>query len=441
MAALVTVVVVDDHPFFRDGVARGLTQSGRIRILGEAGDGREALEVIGREQPDVALVDYQMPDMDGLAVVRAIKRDGLPSRVLLLSALTDSAIVFQALEEGAAGYLAKDSSRSEIVEAVVRVAKGDVVVPPALTVGLVEQIRLRSQPDGSRPERAGAADRPRLRPGSVDSPVGRGAVHRHEHGQDLRPAPLREAGRLGPRRRGGRGHATRSARVAVSTDQVTMGAARVPDAVRSTWRTSRSCRRSCSTTPTRGVRVQVVLRGILVAFVLAVVLWIAPAHDRVACDTIAAIYAVWAIGVAWLAQRRADQLVRFMWLALFVDLAALAGLAVAASSSVNQSWTSDVLVNGFFMIPILAATQLRPWVCTAVAVPTVAVYLGFEHRGQTGERRAVVVHRPAHGNPRRHLCGQRPFVAGWPRSPCAHHRAPRRRSQPADHRVDDAGRP
>ncbi len=148
MAALVTVVVVDDHPFFRDGVARGLTQSGRIRILGEAGDGREALEVIGREQPDVALVDYQMPDMDGLAVVRAMKRDGLPSRVLLLSALTDSAIVFQALEEGAAGYLAKDSSRSEIVEAVVRVAKGEVVVPPALTAGLVEQIRLRSQPDG-----------------------------------------------------------------------------------------------------------------------------------------------------------------------------------------------------------------------------------------------------------------------------------------------------
>jgi two-component system NarL family sensor kinase len=125
----------------------------------------------------------------------------------------------------------------------------------------------------------------------------------------------------------------------------------------------------------RGVRVQVVLRGILVAFVLAVVLWIAPARDRVGCDTIAAIYAAWAIGVAWLAQRRANQLVRFIWLALFVDLAALAGLAIVASSSVNQSWTSDVLVNGFFMIPILAATQLRPWVCTAVAAPTVAVYL------------------------------------------------------------------
>ena len=126
----------------------------------------------------------------------------------------------------------------------------------------------------------------------------------------------------------------------------------------------------------RGLRVQVVLRGILVVFVVAVVLWIAPARDRVGCYTIAAIYAAWAIGVAWLARRRADQLLRFVWLALFVDLAALVGLAVVASASVNQSWTSDVLVNGFFMIPILAATQPRPWVGAAVTAPTVAAYLG-----------------------------------------------------------------
>jgi two-component system, NarL family, nitrate/nitrite response regulator NarL len=148
MAALVTVVVVDDHPFFRDGVARGLSLSGRIQVVGEAEDGRQALEIIAREKPEVALVDYQMPDMDGIAVVHAITRDSLPTRVLLLSALTDSAIVFRALEEGAAGYLAKDSTRSEIVDAVMRVSKGEVVVPPALTVGLVEQIRLRSQSDG-----------------------------------------------------------------------------------------------------------------------------------------------------------------------------------------------------------------------------------------------------------------------------------------------------
>ncbi len=147
MEQLVTVVVVDDHPFFRDGVTRGLVSSGRIKVVGEAGDGREGLEVIAREHPDVAVVDYQMPDMDGLAVVHAIKRDELPTRALLLSAVTDSAVVFRALQEGASGYLSKEARRGEIVEAVVRVAKGETVVPPELAGGLVEEIRLRSQPD------------------------------------------------------------------------------------------------------------------------------------------------------------------------------------------------------------------------------------------------------------------------------------------------------
>jgi len=113
---LVRVVVADDHPFFRDGVARGLTQSGRIEVVAAVGDGREALEVIHRDTPDVALVDYEMPDIDGLGVVRAVVRDGLTTRVLLLSAHTESAVVYQALQEGAAGYLSKDARRAEIVE-------------------------------------------------------------------------------------------------------------------------------------------------------------------------------------------------------------------------------------------------------------------------------------------------------------------------------------
>jgi two-component system nitrate/nitrite response regulator NarL len=143
----IRVVVVDDHPFFRDGLTRGLQNSGQIRVVGEAGDGREGLEVIVRERPEVALVDYQMPDMDGLAVVHAVVRDGLPTRVLLLSAVIDSAIVFRAVQEGAAGYLSKDARRADIVDAVLRVAKGHTVLPPELSEGLVAQIRLHAQPD------------------------------------------------------------------------------------------------------------------------------------------------------------------------------------------------------------------------------------------------------------------------------------------------------
>ncbi|MFC4945270.1 response regulator [Pseudonocardia sp. GCM10023141] len=146
--ARVRVVIADDHPFFRDGVARGLVQSGRVEVVGEAGDGREALELIRLHEPAVALVDYEMPDIDGLGVVRATVRDALATRVLLLSAHTDSAVVFQALQEGAAGYLAKDARRAEIVEAVMDVAKGRTVVPPELAAGLAGEIRLRAQPQG-----------------------------------------------------------------------------------------------------------------------------------------------------------------------------------------------------------------------------------------------------------------------------------------------------
>ena len=146
--ARVRVVVADDHPFFRDGVARGLVHSGRIEVVAEAADGREALEAIRRDDPDVALVDYEMPDVDGLGVVRAAVRDGLRTRVLLLSAHTDSSVVFQALQEGAAGYLAKDAKRAEIVEAVLNVAKGRTVVPAELAAGLAGEIRIRAKDQG-----------------------------------------------------------------------------------------------------------------------------------------------------------------------------------------------------------------------------------------------------------------------------------------------------
>ena len=185
----------------------------------------------------------------------------------------------------------------------------------------------------------------------------------------------------------------------------------------------------------RGVQVQIVLRGILVAFVLAVVVWIAPARDRVACYTIAAIYAAWAAGVAIFAQRRGRQLVRFMWLALFVDLAALAALAVVASSSVEQSWTSDVLVNGFFMIPILAATQLRPWVSVAVLTPTVAVYLAssIAAKQANGEPWSSIVLRTGilAG-----ICVGSVLVDASPAVTRPHHRTPRLRPRRIDHGID-----
>ncbi|MFB7632358.1 response regulator [Streptomyces sp. NPDC056149] len=143
----VTVIVADDHPVFREGVTRGLQISGKIEVLAEAEDGEQALAAIRELKPDVALLDYRIPKLDGIAVVHAVVRDQLPTRTLLLSTTTDSAVVFRAVQEGAFGYLAKDAKRSEIVHAVLKVANGKRVVPEELAGGLVDQIRLRADRD------------------------------------------------------------------------------------------------------------------------------------------------------------------------------------------------------------------------------------------------------------------------------------------------------
>jgi two-component system, NarL family, nitrate/nitrite response regulator NarL len=143
----VTVVVADDHPLYREGVVRALNASGQIEILAEAEDGRAALEAIYEHKPDVALLDYKLPDLDGVAITHAVVREQLPTRVLLVSAFTDSGVVYKALETGAAGFVSKEARREEIADAVLACARGENVVPPEVAAGLVSEIRLRKQSD------------------------------------------------------------------------------------------------------------------------------------------------------------------------------------------------------------------------------------------------------------------------------------------------------
>jgi two-component system nitrate/nitrite response regulator NarL len=134
----VRVVVGDDHPLFRDGVVRALQTSGAIDVVAEADDGVAALAMIREHRPQVALLDYRMPGLDGVEVAAAVIRDDLSTRVLLLSAHDESAIVYKAIQEGAA---------SELVEAVLDCAKGRDVIAPALAAGLAGEIRRRNEPD------------------------------------------------------------------------------------------------------------------------------------------------------------------------------------------------------------------------------------------------------------------------------------------------------
>ena len=142
------VLVADDHPVFREGVVRVLQASPFITVVAEVEDGKRALEEAVAHRPDVALLDYKLPGMDGIAVIHAIARDRLGTRTLLLSAHNESSLVYEALEAGAAGYLPKEASRDQILEAVLAVGRGESVLPAEVAAGLVGEIRMRAPSAG-----------------------------------------------------------------------------------------------------------------------------------------------------------------------------------------------------------------------------------------------------------------------------------------------------
>ena len=362
---LARVVVVDDHEFFRDGLVRGLGHSGYLQVVGEAGTGREAIDLIRRERPDVAVVDYQMPDLDGLDVVHAVVRDGLDTRVVILSAVDDGAVVFRALEAGARGYLSKDARRGDVIDAVRRVSRGETVVPAALAAGLARQIRQQARDAGRGAQRPGARGPRGLRPGPLDPAARRRAVPRREHGQDPHPAPLREARRLRPGGGGGRGHAARAGRVR----RPRLGPVPVPAT------SSHEVTDVLVDHFYRGARVQRTLRLLLVAYFALVLFWQAPTENRLLCWGAVACYAMWAAVIGGLVRTGGPRLMSLVWTSMFVDVLATGSVALLADGSAGQTWTAYLIVNGFFLVPVIAAAQLDPWACAVTVPPAVGVYL------------------------------------------------------------------
>ena len=144
----VRVVVADDHPLFREAVVRTVKERPDFELVGEAGDGTQALAAIRDLRPDVAVLDVKMPGLDGLQVVNAIRRDALPTRVVLLSAFLDGAMAFEAVAAGAAAYVSKEADRRRLGDAIAAVGRGEVVLGPEIQAGLAEEIRLRGAKDG-----------------------------------------------------------------------------------------------------------------------------------------------------------------------------------------------------------------------------------------------------------------------------------------------------
>jgi two-component system, NarL family, nitrate/nitrite response regulator NarL len=139
--ARVRVLLADDHPIYREGLARVIKLRPELELVGEASDGAQALEMTEAIRPDVAVLDVAMPHLDGLAVLNAIERDHLQTRVLFLSALVDSEVVYKAIATGAGGYLSKEADRDAICDALVSIAHGRTVIGSEIQGVLAGHIR------------------------------------------------------------------------------------------------------------------------------------------------------------------------------------------------------------------------------------------------------------------------------------------------------------
>jgi DNA-binding NarL/FixJ family response regulator len=139
MAELTTVVLVDDHPVVRSGLRMMLEATGRYEIVAEAEDGETAVDAVVSEQPDVVVMELDLPGMDGIEATRRIQSRAPSVAILVLSMLEDDASVLAAMRAGARGYSIKGAQPADVVRAIDSVARGDVLLgPPAARLVLSE---------------------------------------------------------------------------------------------------------------------------------------------------------------------------------------------------------------------------------------------------------------------------------------------------------------
>jgi len=140
-----TIVLADDHNVVRQGLRALLETEPDFRIVGEAGDGPEAVHLVERLQPDVLVLDLMLPGLSGLEVTRLVRQGSSQTRVLILSMYADEAYVLRALKNGAAGYVLKDSSAADLVQAVREVAGGRRYLSPPLSERAIERYAQRAE--------------------------------------------------------------------------------------------------------------------------------------------------------------------------------------------------------------------------------------------------------------------------------------------------------
>jgi DNA-binding NarL/FixJ family response regulator len=148
---MIRVLVVDDQALVRGGFGLILNADSEIEVVGEAGDGREAVELARETKPDVVLMDVRMPIVDGIEATRRILGGELRPRILMLTTFDLDEYVYEAIRAGASGFLLKDVPPAELVHAVKTIAAGDMLLAPTITRRLVEEFTRRPAP-GREPD-------------------------------------------------------------------------------------------------------------------------------------------------------------------------------------------------------------------------------------------------------------------------------------------------
>jgi len=150
---VISVLLVDDQGLVRSGFRMIIDAQEDMEVVGEAGDGRAAVEEAARLHPDVVLMDVRMPEVDGIAATRTIVGERPAARVLVLTTFDEDRIVYDAMKAGASGFLLKSAPPAQFVEAVRTVASGEALLAPSVTRRLVEDFVRRPPPgDGTADE-------------------------------------------------------------------------------------------------------------------------------------------------------------------------------------------------------------------------------------------------------------------------------------------------
>lgn len=139
MTGPISVVIAEDHPLFRKGLTDALATESAFRLVGQAGDGEAALDLVRRHRPRIAVLDLEMPKASGLVVAEAVRRENLGADVVMLTMHRDPAMFRRALDAGAKGYVLKDSAVTEIVACLHLVAAGRAYISPALSGDLLQR--------------------------------------------------------------------------------------------------------------------------------------------------------------------------------------------------------------------------------------------------------------------------------------------------------------